>query len=97
MMQKLIIVALQRGDRMDDYISRQLLLKDIENYHVSDGKFQHWVEVQPSAPVREVKRGRWISERCSACGEWAPSDGYGWIRETKYCPNCGADMRENGE
>lgn len=33
---------------MDDYISRQALLRDIEKYHLSDGMFQHWVEVQPS-------------------------------------------------
>ena len=31
-----------------DLISRQALLKDIEEYHVSDGQFQHWVEVQPA-------------------------------------------------
>ena len=37
-----------------DLISREALLKDIEKYHVSDGQFQHWVEVQPAAPVREV-------------------------------------------
>ena len=35
----------------DDYIDRQKLLKDIEQYHLSDGKFQYWVEVQPSADV----------------------------------------------
>ena len=34
---------------MGDLISREALLRDIEQYHVSDGKFQHWVEVQPSA------------------------------------------------
>lgn len=34
---------------MDDLIYRQALLGDIEKYHLSDGKFQHWVEVQPSA------------------------------------------------
>lgn len=31
---------------MDDLISRQALLRDIEQYHVSDGLFQHWVEIQ---------------------------------------------------
>lgn len=41
---------------MDDYISRQKLLKDIEQYHLSDGKFQYWVEVQPSADVMPVVR-----------------------------------------
>ena len=34
---------------MADLIDRQALLKDIEKYHLSDGKFQHWVEAQPSA------------------------------------------------
>lgn len=41
---------------MDDYISRQALLRDIEKYHLSDGKFQHWVEVQLSADAIEVVR-----------------------------------------
>lgn len=31
---------------MYDLISRQALLRDIEQYHVSDGLFQHWVEIQ---------------------------------------------------
>lgn len=31
---------------MTDLISRQALLRDIEQYHVSDGLFQHWVEIQ---------------------------------------------------
>lgn len=42
--------------RMTDYIDRQKLLKDIEQYHLSDGKFQHWVEVQPSIDVQPVVR-----------------------------------------
>ena len=31
-----------------DLIDRDKLLRDIEQHHLSDGKFQHWVEVQPS-------------------------------------------------
>lgn len=41
---------------MTDLIDRQALLKDIERYHLSDGKFQHWVEVQPSVDAVEVVR-----------------------------------------
>ena len=61
----------------------------------------------PTADVREVKRGRWIVEqtddllleplgikeafRCSSCG-------YSHVnfnqKNHNYCPNCGADMRE---
>ena len=29
-------------------IDADKLLKDIEQYHLSDGFFQHWVEVQPT-------------------------------------------------
>ena len=49
----------------------------------------------PAADVRPVRRGRWITrpymmgqtEYCSRCGE-----NYG--RKHNFCPNCGADMRE---
>ena len=47
---------------MSDLISRQKLLDDINEYHLSDGKFQHWVEIQPSAQ-------RWIP-----CSERLPED-----------------------
>ena len=37
---------------MEDLISRKALLRDIEKYHVSDGLFQHWVEIeQPVEPT----------------------------------------------
>lgn len=55
----------------------------------------------PTADVRENRRGNWIWEevdcmdgihkyhqvRCSCCGER-------FISEVNFCPNCGADMRE---
>lgn len=82
-------------------IDADKLLKDIEHYHLSDGCFQHWVEVQPT--IEEHKKGKWIDDRglymCSSCGKlWT----YWWARvvplnqmceELKYCPMCGADMR----
>ena len=40
---------------MTDLISREALLRDIEQYHVSDGLFQHWVEIQP--PVEHTLYG----------------------------------------
>lgn len=33
---------------MSRLIDADALLRDIEEYHLSDGKFQHWVEVQPT-------------------------------------------------
>lgn len=50
----------------------------------------------PSADVRENVRGKWIDVdpygdsglafKCSECDKNS-------IRDTNYCPNCGADMR----
>jgi len=59
----------------------------------------------PAADVREVKRGRWRDARedmclCTSCG-WGFLLSYknreedaGLVHRFKYCPNCGADMRE---
>lgn len=82
-------------------IDADALLRDIEHYHLSDGKFQHWVEIQPTI---EPKKGKWIdSERpkwdgttyflrqCSVCG-YERTD-CNTDLDTAYCPNCGADMR----
>lgn len=41
-----------------EYIDREKLLRDIDHYHVSDGKFQHWVEIQLAADVAPVE---WIN------------------------------------
>lgn len=42
-------------------IDADKLLRDIEHYNLSDGKFQHWVEIQPTVKTEP----RWIpcSER----------------------------------
>lgn len=45
---------------MAEYIDREKLLRDIDHYHVSDGKFQHWVEIQLAADVAPVVHGEWI-------------------------------------
>ena len=85
---------------MAEYIERDKLLRDINHYHLSDGKFQHWVEVQPAEDVAPVRHGRWLDGKCTVCGWEEPDvgtwDGYdaeAWI-ETPYCPNCGSLMLE---
>ena len=82
-------------------IEADALMRDIEKYHLSDGKFQHWVEVQPTIEL-ERKKGKWIPQnlnksngiistavyyypKCSICGANA--------NYTNFCPTCGADMR----
>ena len=85
---------------MAEYIERGKLLRDINHYHLSDGKFQHLVEVQQAADVAPVRHGRWIDAYpdiepnpmcmygiCSECGFEQ-----GISKYLKYCPNCGAKM-----
>ena len=72
-------------------IDADKLLRDIEKYHVSDGKFQHWVEIQPTIEP-ERKKGKWTKDcACEICGfkPWYERD----IHTLSFCPNCGADMR----
>lgn len=82
---------------MAEYIEREKLLRDINHYHLSDGKFQHWVEVQPAADVAPVVHGRWI-EKKSAVGRYFECSNCG-AHENKhtaikgyYCWRCGAKM-----
>lgn len=84
-------------------IDADALLRDIERYHVSDGKFQHWVEAQPTIEP-ERKKGRWVKavgtsgirrSRCSECGKYYPHDTefpFNVPSGYNYCPNCGAYM-----
>lgn len=80
-------------------IDADKLLRDIEKYHVSDGKFQHWVQIQPTIES-ERKTGKWIKTgqsfvyskkfrnySCSECGYDIDKIKF------NFCPNCGADMR----
>ena len=38
--------VIELPEKHGDLIDRNKLLFDIEEFHLSDGKFQHWVEVQ---------------------------------------------------
>ena len=82
---------------MDEYIERDKLLRDINHYHLSDGKFQHWVEVQPAADVAPVVHGRWEPGNpiCPVCGgdKFKDLDADIWCDwQPDFCPNCGAKM-----
>lgn len=78
---------------MADYIDREKLLRDIEEYHLSDGKFQHWVEIQHAVDVEHVIRCR----DCRHSEDFPFSN-----RETVYCnmhdtPMCENDFCSRGE
>ena len=91
---------------MAEYIDREKLLRDINHYHLSDGKFQHWVEVQQAADVAPVRHAKWVDNHCTACGMMPMGDEM-WKnhdcepplfeRFMDYCPNCGCRMDGDGK
>ena len=104
---------LQKGEPMDDLISRQDAIEAVQNRHMMLNKEKvlliNDLEKLPSA---EPKRGRWIycedsmadcvdGYRCDQCGFFVPWDykhkGIDYIQDYNFCPNCGAKMRGEQE
>ena len=77
-----------------EYIEREAALRDWPLCDEPADAYQ-FIRNYPAADVRPVKRGTWIArpymigntQYCSLCGE-----NYGM--KHNFCPNCGADMRE---
>ena len=47
-------------------------------------------------PLKGLKHGKWIKDtsyKCSECGRYALEWG-GEVIKSNFCPNCGADMRQ---
>ena len=86
--------------KMTDYIAREALPQKKERGFFLDDDFNAgWnaclnkISAIPAADVREVKQGKWIARHkwdwfaCSVCS-------YESNKAANFCPNCGADMRE---
>lgn len=92
----------------EDAVSRKAVIDAIyangvwENeYNLTSSKIKKAVENLPSITPQEPRKGHWIMTgdyftgayesidyvKCSCCGEES-------LEEGNYCPNCGADMRE---
>ena len=70
-----------------------------------------WKRIKALPSAQLERKGYWIemgtnkdgthSIRCSKCGEGYKARGYAWSITTKakykFCPNCGADMRDEQE
>ena len=88
---------------MAEYIDREKLLRDIDHYHVSDGAFQHWVEIQNVVDVAPVVHGHWMSweemfpeqtpRKKNNLGVFCSECNSHNDTRRNYCPECGADMR----
>lgn len=95
---------------MAEYIEKQAVLDEIDKeiqefpecgYALSFSK--RWIKKLPPADVRPVVRGRWIvhyddiwptesTQECPECHEEVSL-----LIDCKFCPMCGADMKEVGE
>lgn len=69
---------------------------DIEHNKTLD-KAHEAIVAMPAADVREVRKGKWEYDhwcefKCSVCGAFSKSEPY--RGRENFCPNCGADMRE---
>ena len=90
---------------MDGYISIQAAIDALTIQRILDEKKDRYkkgiaqglnyaiasLSSIPPADVRPVVRGRW--EDCSS-GWMCSMCAWTQIRESNFCPNCGADMRE---
>lgn len=95
---------------MTQYIEREKALEECDWYANEFSECEYAImplkgalENLPAADVRPVVRGKWVESKsmmevvyCSECGfrtiYGAMPEGLG--RNYSYCPNCGADMRE---
>ena len=82
--------------------------RDSDGYECEECDYAHamlYVKAQKAIKIQPVKRGKWEyyknngifdTHKCTLCGE--KYEMYMDIEPTtiyKYCPNCGADMREH--
>ena len=98
-----VTARMKRKKTMARYIDADAF--EVFGYTSQDGTFDDGVQFvlekldeQPTADVVEVVHGKNISKGgflCSVCkfGDFNGFHGY----EPNFCPNCGADMRKDGE
>lgn len=88
-------VSRQMGVNVDKYELLKALAYDRDQYHKG---------YEDAKRAYERPKGHWIDNQdnsggginCSICGKMLPCTDEYWY-ETDYCPNCGADMREDTE
>ena len=93
--------------KLNEYISKEQACKELERFiGYLDEDMIHRLKIAirriPATDVREVKKGKWTQVRekhlyllCSICHEpYAKLDVLGIEQNKNFCPNCGADMRE---
>jgi rubrerythrin len=98
---------LMEMNRMDDLISRQAAI-DALHMHLmyrmgtdsNKKRLDEWINNLPSTqPTIKPRKGKWIyNQKRGTVKIWTCSEcGWNDIGEWNFCPNCGADMREEKE
>lgn len=81
---------------MTRYIDADALIEAMTKFSNATGEdMTHgifYAHIAPTIDAEPVKRGKWIEEHCSECGQYVY---HGDARN--YCPNCGARMDERKE
>lgn len=77
---------IQEADKAFEHIDSPLL-NHITTYDV-------YSLINNAPTIKERPHGEWIDGYCSKCGGMSFCDGWGRDLESKFCPNCGADMRK---
>ena len=87
---------------MAEHIDRNELIENLKKFapeHYTD-LIHQLITKQPSAEVEEVKRGEWISDRCTNCEKLNPTLDFNEYLMRYYsfylprCPYCGAYMKK---
>ena len=79
--------------QMEDLLNHELVVRTVYN------DFAEFVNSIPAADVVERKRGEWILRHVGHGHYWECSECHKnpciyVTKDTNFCPNCGADMRE---
>ena len=100
-------VLMQKGEPMDDLISRQAVIDALDDYFstlletdtVSPEDLCYEILMIPAADVVERKHGHWIRVPLACYGGGTvivyecSECCENQIAQSDFCPNCGADMR----
>ena len=84
---------------MDEYIERGTAVEAAKHAWSKGLEPSQYIEIIPAADVKPVRHGRWITvgvnyyTRISQCTNCCAKYDF----RSKYCPNCGARMDEEGE
>ena len=79
---------------MAEYVKREDVHLALDShYFTGELSLRETIDSVPAADVIERKKGKWKQGYCSECR-------YNWSKDApianvpNFCPNCGADMRE---